>query len=984
MNQSACKQGSPLSFGCFNARSLCNKTCGVIEMLKDNDVTICGITETWLKSVDKAKFAEIHDMGYDIISSPRKGRGGGVAFLYDPKIITPIRNDVRKYSSFEALECVLKSSDKMLRFSVVYRSTQGKNYAETKTSKFMEEFDDYLDGLVGKAGSPIICGDFNFHVEDKRDTVAKQFIALCESKGFIQHIDSPTHISGGTLDLMFTLGNIMDSVPISDTRVETNTGTLSDHFLVRLQTTSLTLQDDHTAKFTEKIFREMKKIDVAEFRHDIFCSELNLSEYGTLDETVDLYNEVLEQILDKHAPLISRKFRTGRSEFWDEKCQNARRERRRAKRISKKHPEDKELRNLHHEKCIDADITINQARNNFYHNALNQHKGDAKATYKVMNRLLDKEYGSNKTPNGDDQENAEKLKTFFDQKVKTIYSGIQSSLGKNLSNEKSGDSTPLPEEEYRPTLHQFQEISVEKLESIIKALPNKSSSLDPIPMWLFKNCLSELLPIVHYIVNESLRTGKFPEKLKEASIRPGLKKPSLDVDELKNYRPISNLTYLSKILEKVVHEELNMYIEKNGLFSAYQSGYRKFHSCETAVTKIHNDILMLVDKKENVVLLLLDLSAAFDTINHKLLLNKLKNMYGISGIALNWIKCYLSNRSFRVTVNRQTSGECILEIGVPQGSILGPLLFILYTKDLENIVTKYGLSIHLYADDTQIYFAFDVHSAKPDMSSISSCFSEIKQWMAVNFLKLNEDKTEFIEIGPYVSHIDALAIGGTKIIPVEKAKNLGFLFDDQLNLDAQINAISQICYLNQRDLSRIGNKLSHDLKVQMVHSNILCFLDYCNSVYGKLSEKNVRKLQKIQNNAVRFIYGLYGTKRRETILPYLKKLHFLPIRQRISFKICLLVFKCINNIAPNYLKDMLKLREQRRRSSRLDDDYFRLKVPPRPNFSRSEGAFSYIGPKLWNDLPKSLRSLNSIEVFKKSLKAHFFSIAFENVPDLNI
>ena len=136
----------------------------------------------------------------------------------------------------------------------------------------------------------------------------------------------------------------------------------------------------------------------------------------------------------------------------------------------------------------------------------------------------------------------------------------------------------------------------------------------------------------------------------------------------------------------------------------------------------------------------------------------------------------------------------------------------------------------------------------------------------------------------------------TKIIPVEKAKNLGFLFDDQLNLDAQINAISQICYLNQRDLSRIGNKLSHDLKVQMVHSNILCFLDYCNSVYGKLSEKNVRKLQKIQNNAVRFIYGLYGTKRRETILPYLKKLHFLPIRQRISFKICLLVFKTISTL----------------------------------------------------------------------------------------
>ena len=542
MNQSACKQGSPISFGCFNARSLCNKTCGVIEMLKDHDVTICGVTETWLKTVDKAKFAEIHDLGYDVMSSPRKGRGGGVAFLYDPKIITPIRNDVRKFLSFEALECVLKSDDRMLRFCVVYRSTQGKNYAETKIIKFMEEFDEYLDGLVSKVGSPIICGDFNFHVEDGRDMIARQFIALCESKGFIQHVDSPTHISGGTLDLMFTLGNIMDTVPVTDIKVEANTGTLSDHFLVRLQT-ALTLHGDETPTFSEKILREMKKIDVAEFRHDIFCSELNLVEYGSLNETVDLYNNVLEQILDKHAPLITRKFHSKRSEFWNEKCQIARRERRKAKRNSKKHPEDQELKILHHEKCVDAEITINQERNNFYHNALSQHKGDAKATYKVINKLLDKEYGANKTPNGDDHEIAEKLKAFFDQKVKTIYSGIQSNLNRSVSH-KQDDSIQTFHEKSKSSLNHFQEITVEKLEAIIKSLPNKSSSLDPIPMWLFKNCLPELLPIVHYIVNESLRTGKFPEKLKEASIRPGLKKPSLDVDELKNYRPISNLTYL--------------------------------------------------------------------------------------------------------------------------------------------------------------------------------------------------------------------------------------------------------------------------------------------------------------------------------------------------------------------------------------------------------------------------------------------------------
>ncbi|KAL5260602.1 hypothetical protein ACHWQZ_G010676 [Mnemiopsis leidyi] len=510
---------------------------------------------------------------------------------------------------------------------------------------------------------------------------------------------------------------------------------------------------------------------------------------------------------------------------------------------------------------------------------LSQHKGDARATYKVINKLLDKEFGAKKLPNGKDEEIAENLKTHFDQKVKKIYSNIQSEITKCAPKIDESIRTHEPsKQKSSPKLTHFQEISEEKLESIIKALPNKSSLLDPIPMWLFKHCLPELLPVVHYIVNESLRTGKFPSALKEASIRPGLKKPSLDVDELKNYRPISNLTYLSKILEKVVHEQLYTFIDSSNMFSSFQSGYRKNHSCETAVTKIHNDILMMIDKKENVVLLLLDLSAAFDTINHRLLLNKLQSMYGINDVAISWLSSYLSNRSFRVTVNQKTSGECLLDIGVPQGSILGPLLFILYTKDLESIVTKFGFTIHLYADDTQIYFAFDVHSDSPDMQAIDLCCSEVKKWMAANFLKLNEDKTEFIEIGPYVSPITSLRIAGTDLKPVDKAKNLGFLFDHQMNLDAQINAVSQVCYMNQRDLSKIGSKLSFDLKVQMVHSNILCFIDYCNSVYGKLSEKNIQKLQKIQNSAVRFIFGLYGKKKNEAVLPYLKKLHFLPIR----------------------------------------------------------------------------------------------------------
>ena len=169
---------------------------------------------------------------------------------------------------------------------------------------------------------------------------------------------------------------------------------------------------------------------------------------------------------------------------------------------------------------------------------------------------------------------------------------------------------------------------------------------------------------------------------------------------LSNYRPISNLSFLSKIIEKCVSLQLVKFLEDNSLLSKFQSGYQKHHSCETATTRIHNDILVTIDKRSKVVLLLLDPSAAFDTVNHQRLLKKLQYFYGIKGVTLEWIRSYLQSRSFSVKVKDSCSPETVLEVGVPQGSILGPLLFILYTKDLENIANRHNCKIHLYADDT--------------------------------------------------------------------------------------------------------------------------------------------------------------------------------------------------------------------------------------------------------------------------------------------
>ena len=381
--------------------------------------------------------------------------------------------------------------------------------------------------------------------------------------------------------------------------------------------------------------------------------------------------------------------------------------------------------------------------------------------------MLDKEFSATKIPNGDsDQSVAEDLKNYFHSKVANIYSEIEKD---QLTNSQQATVNAASEEtsnQGEDHLKCFRPITRDELMDIINEMPSKSCSIDLLPFNIFKDCLPELSEILLYIVNQSLYEGVFPSAYKSALVRHGIKDHSLDPDLMKNYRPISNLTYISKINEKVVHRQIVDHCNLQDLFSQYQSGYRKHHSCETAITKIHNDMLLMIDKRDNVILLMLDLSAAFDTINHELLLRKLRLNFKICGTVMKWLQSYLSKRTFSVKVKQSSSKSCVLEIGVPQGSILGPLLFILFTKDLEEIVTKYGFKVHFYADDTQVYFSFDVNTVNPDLSAVTECFNEIKLWMVNNFLKLNSDKTKVMEIGYYESSLQHVVIDSVNIQPI--------------------------------------------------------------------------------------------------------------------------------------------------------------------------------------------------------------------------
>uniref|UniRef100_A0A8C7XI96 Reverse transcriptase domain-containing protein n=1 Tax=Oryzias sinensis TaxID=183150 RepID=A0A8C7XI96_9TELE len=297
----------------------------------------------------------------------------------------------------------------------------------------------------------------------------------------------------------------------------------------------------------------------------------------------------------------------------------------------------------------------------------------------------------------------------------------------------------------RPPTHSklthFVPVTDQTVQEIITRLSSSTCCLDVLPTRFLNSVLNSVLPPITQIVNMSLQSGIFPEALKTAVIKPLLKKSGLDPTVLNNYRPISNLPFLGKVLEKVVYQQLTDFLLLNNSFDVFQSGFRPHHSTETALIKVTNDIRLNTDDGKVSVLILQDLSAAFDTVDHGILLHRLQDWVGICGSALFWLKSYLEDRKYFVEIGSCVSDYMALTCGVPQGSILGPLLFNLCMLPLGQLIRSNNISYHNYADDSQIYVSLTTGEYGP-VDSLSHCLQQISAWMQNNFLQLNSSKTE--------------------------------------------------------------------------------------------------------------------------------------------------------------------------------------------------------------------------------------------------
>ena len=592
--------------------------------------------------------------------------------------------------------------------------------------------------------------------------------------------------------------------------------------------------------------------------------------------------------------------------------------------------------------------------------------------FKITKTLLD---GHSKVslPTGKTaQELSQDFSDFFIDKVEKIRSQITSQNQANVTQTDENQN----HQEINNRLIEFTPASEEEIKKLVIHSPNKSCELDPIPTWLLKLCLPELLPTLTKIVNTSMETSHVPKSFKSSHVRPLLKKENLDANTLKNYRPVSNLPFVSKILEKVVSSRIEEHLTLNNLHEEHQSAYRKFHSTETALIKVQNDILQSLDQNEIAVLVLLDLSAAFDTIDHETLLHRLEHQFGIGYKSLSWMRSYLTDRYQTVCIDGKMSKPVRMRFSVPQGSVLGPKFYTMYTKPVGLICKKYGLRHHFYADDSQLYISFkpiDNLSKRETLRRVQMCLCEILIWMHTNMLKLNSDKTEMIVFASNKNEVSSqeikINIGNTEIKPSLVVRNLGAMLDSKMDMEQHIKSVCRSCYGQIRQIGHIRKFLTCDATKMLVNSLVTSRMDYCNGLLYGVPMTTLKKLQTVQNTAARLISK---TARHDHISPVLKDLHWLPVQQRIQFKILTLTFKALHNLAPEYIKNLLQVYKPGR-NLRSQSSSIRLVLPKSRTMTYGDRCFASAAPKLWNELPSKIRDCETLDSFKRSLKTHLFT-----------
>ena len=912
-----------------------DEVCHLIDKYKQPDIV--GLCETFLNTSFSDN--EFQLKGYTMFRKDRNSLGGGV-LLYINDTFSCIRRPDLEHENCESIWIDVKvPNQKTFTVGYIYRPPSADN-------KWFCDFECSLEKAFLENNELILFGDFNInYVDGLSDKNTWNCMTNCYN--LVQLVTDYTRVTQ-------TSATIIDHIYTNSKQhiheINIAKETLSDHYLVRF--TRKTKNKQSFSTHTTISFRSFKHMNEEEFLSDLSRLPLTaVQSFDNPDNALEYFTQLFTEVLNKHAPIKQKRVKHSHQPDWFTseianaiKCRN-------------KFKQDKNSQSFKHWRKKVKNLCYKN-KQQYYTNSITKNS-NPKTLWNNLKTLSGKSPVHNNIHVHDNENNPiinkQEAAEFFNNHFSNVFKTSKSQV--KLDTVHKSAITTFTSSKLKPdTMYEIPPISED---FILKQLKNlnttKSTGLDEIGPRILKLSSEIIAKPLSHIFNLSIRKGWFPNNLKHAKIIPIHKKGS--THDVNNYRPISILPTLSKILERHIASNLARFLEENNLLHVNQSGFRKNHSCETALVALMDEWLSAIDDHHVIGTVLLDLSKAFDMVNHNLLLEKLQ-LYHCSPLALQWFTSYLSNRHQTVSLSGNLSTPQLITAGVPQGSILGPLLFILYINDLPLHIT--GSETNMFADDTTIYtYSKNKHTIQ---TKLQESLDTVSQWCNLNSMVLNSTKTKAMLLSASNKHQVnnlSLTLQNNCLHVSQQEKLLGITFDNNLSFKTHIEQTLKKCNSLLFLLLRI--KCFLDLKTRKLFFNsyILPHLDYCITVWGYSANHHLDKLLKFQKRAARIIMDKEFDYPSATLFQELK---WMTVYERLQYKTATLVFKSLTNMSPLYLSSKFHTVLYQNRQLRSSTN--NLLYVPKPNLEIFRKSISYAGPKLWNSLPLEIRNAKSILSFK--------------------
>lgn len=923
-------------------------------MLIERKIDVLCISETWLSPQTPDTLITIPNYK---IHRHDNGRGSGVC-IYAKDTLNPTLIDTTpgKHPGIEdvwiQIQCRKLPS---LIIGCMYRHPKAPHTS-------FDHISDLLKSISLHKKSIFLLGDLNDNLLSTNSKIPQ----ITKNNKMHQLIDKPTRITQSSATL---LDVIITNNPTLVINTDVIPSAIADHDLITL-TVNIS-KPKHTP-----VLKTVR--DLQEYTPDTLCSLLsnNIGTLNTILHTDDVnvqtntLTSVMTKCLDICAPITTKVIRRPPAPWLNEETLQAIQQKNDILKQLKQNRTNTSLQtNCKHLKKKVKHL-INQAKHKYYHNQLSNSKNNPSSTWKIIKDIIpDKKNNPSTHTFSDEKAKAEEFNEFFANVGKNTFNKTQinppthnyhphplphSDLG--ISESVSNDSPS-----FRP-----QPIHPDTLILTIKHLNNtKSFGSDYISL----NFIKDSLPIITFylttIINTSINTGIFPAAWKHAVVTPLHKKG--DMENTSNYRPISLLPIFSKILEKIIANQLTLFLENNHLLTDNQHGFRPKLSTTTALTTINNIIYQNMDDKKITLLTLCDLSKAFDSVNHTILLEKLSKVW----VDHFWFTNYLTDRTQSVRLNNFTSSKLTTCFGVPQGSILGPILFNIYVNDLTNHINNNCITIQ-YADDTQILHSGSLGELNNIIQHTEVSLSNIRAYFMKNGLLLNTDKTQCIFIGSrqilaQLPNNISIQFHDTKIHPTAKVKNLGIYMDQYMTYETHINDLHKKIMGALLYINKIKHFLDKETRILAIKSLALTHLNYCNIIWGTTASTLITKAQKLQNFAAKVADG--KARKFDHVTPIMKELEWLDINNTITYNIATTVFKKLNNLYPTHFLPLPTVNTVTNSTSRQGSNLY----VPRYKTLTGSRSLHITGPNIWNQLPNEITNTTSINVFKNKLRNHLLS-----------